>query len=89
MNNKLPWKAHFYGTIDKRGIRDAERHTVNVYDTACAEFIVTAVNAHAELVKRVKDLEGENTDLRNVIIGIVPLLPLNVKKRIKDVLIKD
>jgi hypothetical protein len=46
MNNKLPWEAYFYGTIDKRTIRDAERHTVNVYDAACAEFIVTACNAY-------------------------------------------
>jgi molybdopterin synthase catalytic subunit len=46
MNNKLPWEAYFYGTIDKRTIRDAERHTVNVYDAANAEFIVTAVNAY-------------------------------------------
>jgi hypothetical protein len=46
MNNKLPWEVYFYGTIEKRTIRDAEKHTVNVYDTACAEFIVTACNAY-------------------------------------------
>ena len=59
MNNKLPWEAHFYGTIDKRTIRDAEKHTVNVYDTACAEFIVTACNAYEASQTEIAQLKAK------------------------------
>jgi hypothetical protein len=70
MNNKLPWEAYFYGTIEKRTIRDAERHTVNVYDADNAEFIVTAVNAYEanqaeikQLVTTTENLLSDNRDL--------------------------
>ena len=57
MNNKLPWEAYFYGTIEKRTIRDAERHTVNVCDAACAEFIVAACNAYEANQAEIKQLQ--------------------------------
>ena len=46
------------------------------------------VYVYEELTARVKALEEENSAMHTVIEGLVPLLPPNVKKQFKDMLIK-
>ena len=82
MNNKLPWEAYFYGTIDKRTIRDAERHTVNVYDAACAEFIVTACNAYEANQAEITQLKAKLELCRESFIEcrVCSMMPGEVEK---------